>query len=711
MTFRAGLVFLVCLMVPTTALAVPSTTTRADTVDDATIWLTTRNELILGDSQSYCSVRIRVTNSDVSFSSGDKVRLWVYEDDVVGDDELWSTTFNVSSAERSAGRVDRTFNCAANFDDDPGDHAELYAEAEVIKDDCGTFCAYDRPETDNIELYERNDDSSENDDTSSVARPLGLGVLNNRVARDQDWYRFELSSPAIVEVRAEHTTGIGRLDIRLFNNASSPISTGTDRSGDTRIYESFLPAGIYKVRVGPRNSSNYNFYDIRLLVEPLATECFPGDTDSRACGLCGSQSRYCNASGRWTPWSSCTGQGVCSPGNIDVDACGFCGTVTSTCTSTCEWSAGACTGSGVCEPGATDSTSCGDGGEQERSCNGSCNWSRYGICTGDECDPGSFSACYNGPEGTAGVGECTSGFQTCTDGFLNACAGAVLPVDEVCDDGLDNDCDGFTDDEDVACAKAGAPLGSECSADLDCEDRLECLNAPDYAPFTDGYCSVVDCDSDSECGDYGACADFQGDFLCLEVCDGDEECRHGYLCENYGDVGVCVPACDSDVDCNDPRYPSCEVATGQCVVAPPVDPVDDPVDPVDPVDDPVDDPADTDDTDDSDVPVSTDDEPDNSDDEPAVPASDSVAGDDDTASDDDLPPAADSAAPIRPTDQERLTDDDSDDEYFTEDDADFDPQLINGGACSATGNRGLGSGLWLFSALGFVVWNTRRRRA
>lgn len=56
--------------------------------------------------------------------------------------------------------------------------------------------------------------------------------------------------------------------------------------------------------------------------------------------------------------------------------------------------------------------------------------------------------CYTGPEGTEGVGECVGGTESCEAGELTECIGEVTPAQEICNDGLDNDCDGFTDQED-----------------------------------------------------------------------------------------------------------------------------------------------------------------------------------------------------------------------------------------------------------------------
>jgi len=59
-------------------------------------------------------------------------------------------------------------------------------------------------------------------------------------------------------------------------------------------------------------------------------------------------------------------------------------------------------------------------------------------------------SCYTGPEETENVGECYGGLQTCTDGTYEgaSCVGEVVPTDEVCD-GLDNNCNGVADENDI----------------------------------------------------------------------------------------------------------------------------------------------------------------------------------------------------------------------------------------------------------------------
>jgi hypothetical protein len=54
-------------------------------------------------------------------------------------------------------------------------------------------------------------------------------------------------------------------------------------------------------------------------------------------------------------------------------------------------------------------------------------------------------SCYTGPPATRGSGICRSGERVCEGGAFGSCANEVTPGQEVCNDGVDNDCDGQID--------------------------------------------------------------------------------------------------------------------------------------------------------------------------------------------------------------------------------------------------------------------------
>lgn len=63
------------------------------------------------------------------------------------------------------------------------------------------------------------------------------------------------------------------------------------------------------------------------------------------------------------------------------------------------------------------------------------------------CEPGATMACYDHPDGAAGVGICAAGVSTCgADQGWGACAGSVGPAAEICANALDDDCNGTPDD-------------------------------------------------------------------------------------------------------------------------------------------------------------------------------------------------------------------------------------------------------------------------
>ncbi len=223
------------------------------------------------------------------------------------------------------------------------------------------------------------------------------------------------------------------------------------------------------------------------------------------------------------------------------------------------------------------------------------------ICNGEDDDCNGFAddgpggaqlseACYDGPAGTAGVGNCLAGVSVCSAGQLGACQHEVLPQREVCDQ-IDNDCNGVVDDT----------QGISC--DCNPGDSRACYTGPDGTQGV-GACAA----GTQACADNGRFAACQGETLpSNEFCDGvDNDCNGqvddglrglGVACSNgLGECGrdgvtvcdsnagavVCdaVPAqplperCDGlDNDCNGLTDEglglgdACDVGRGACVAA------------------------------------------------------------------------------------------------------------------------------------------------
>ncbi|MDO9022186.1 MAG: hypothetical protein Q7V43_34985, partial [Myxococcales bacterium] len=116
------------------------------------------------------------------------------------------------------------------------------------------------------------------------------------------------------------------------------------------------------------------------------------------------------------------------------------------------------------------------------------------TCNGmdDDCDGMTDEAitrsCYTGPSGTSGVGLCRAGTQTCVAGGFGACAGEIVPVTEVCSNNTDDDCDGMVDE---GCQGTG----------LSCASPLIVTATTTFARNT---CDSTDHGSDTSCGTTGS---------------------------------------------------------------------------------------------------------------------------------------------------------------------------------------------------------------
>jgi len=147
------------------------------------------------------------------------------------------------------------------------------------------------------------------------------------------------------------------------------------------------------------------------------------------------------------------------------------------------------------------------------------------------CEAGTSRGCYLGPPGTRSIGACIDGMQECiAHGEFPSwgpCEGGSGPSAEIIENGIDDDCDGTTDEPDGICIPLGPETGGSCSNGRD-----------------------DDCDTLRDCRD----PDCHGQPGCPATCNAVED-----VC--WGDVD---DDCDGVVDCDDP---DCEAALA-CIPGP-----------------------------------------------------------------------------------------------------------------------------------------------
>ncbi|HQP34475.1 MAG TPA: IgGFc-binding protein [Polyangiaceae bacterium] len=287
------------------------------------------------------------------------------------------------------------------------------------------------------------------------------------------------------------------------------------------------------------------------------TQCYTGPDGTKGVGICVGGVKTCADDGK--SWGVCEGEVLPSAESCEVDGDEDCDGVSNEAEAGCVCLPGttkACyegpvgtEGVGTCAVGSSTCNADGKGwgacvGQvlpAEESCDSpgdeDCDGKTNEEGAGCVCLPGAVESCYEGPDGTLGVGICVAGTKTCNaDGkTYGPCEGQVVPAAESCLVYGDEDCDGQVNEEGTGCA---CPPGAV----------EKCYSGPAGTAGV-GVCKAGSRTCNFEGSSWGPC---EGEVLpSQEYCftPDDDDCNGSNLvCSGATDVcgpnGTCVTPCD-----------------------------------------------------------------------------------------------------------------------------------------------------------------------
>ncbi len=143
-------------------------------------------------------------------------------------------------------------------------------------------------------------------------------------------------------------------------------------------------------------------------------------------------------------------------------------------------------------------------------------------------------------------------------------ANVCQPVSEICDNGVDDDCDALADVADTNCAPDETIVGVGCIGDWSCGAVGYCLG--EDRGFPSGYCSMG---CELTCADGNVCVEGYHRNYCFAGCTQRADCRvnDGYDCMPLESVGgqvamACLPSCTT-AGCGVGE--TCDTTTGECL--------------------------------------------------------------------------------------------------------------------------------------------------
>jgi hypothetical protein len=271
------------------------------------------------------------------------------------------------------------------------------------------------------------------------------------------------------------------------SGARRPCPTGSD-VGACAIGTQTCAEGVWGAcsgAIGPRaESCNAIDDDCDGRVDEGVALVFYRDADGDGFGVAASRVSRCTAASGYVARSGDCDDAcrACFPGA--AEACD--GTVDQDCDGRVDEG---CT----CRVGST--RACPDGTDVGRCAVGvqTCGGTGWGACTGqvaasaetcnaedDDCDDRTDESISRACGPSAEVGACRRGTETCSAGAWGACVGAIMPSFEFCN-GVDDDCDGETDEDGSCATDAGTPdagpsrtdAGSSAGAGFDAGRRRD----------------------------------------------------------------------------------------------------------------------------------------------------------------------------------------------------------------------------------------------